>query len=303
MDRVEVVLRRDDEEAVGIAALVSAATEALGHRPLDDETWRELVAGRPAGDAAFLARLPHATELVGYAQLDRGSKSWGLSYVLDPGATDALSIGRSLCRAALGFVAGEGGGLVRSWVRLPTVTSDGIAASVGMTAERQLHQMRRPLPVEAVPSQPIATRPFRAGVDDPAFLELNNRAFAGHPEQGAWRPETLARRERAPWFDPAGLLLHERDGRMLAFCWTKVHDLEPPVGEIYVLGVDPDAQDRGLGQAMLHAGLAHLSGKGLRMAMLYVDAANVRATRLFRDAGFEIDHDDRAYVGRVEAAR
>lgn len=301
--RIEAVRRNGTEEEAAIAALVSSATEARGRLLIDDGTWRELAAGRPSGRAAFLVRAPGGTAVVGYAQLDGGPDAWRLAYVLDPQAEEGLAIGRELCRAALGAVAAAGGGPVRCWVRLPTAKDDEIAAAVGMDRERDLHQMRRPLPVEPDPSPQIATRAFRVGVDEPALLALNNRAFAGHPEQGAWSTGTLLDAEREPWFDPGGLLVHESDGAMLAYCWTKIHEGEPPVGEIWVLGVEPAAQHRGIGQAMLRAGLVSLQSRGLRTAMLYVDAGNLRAVELYRAAGFGVDHDDRAYLVRIEPAR
>ena len=66
----------------------------------------------------------------------------------------------------------------------------------------------------------------------------------------------LAERRSEPWFDPAGLFLAFGDaatdqaGALLGFHWTKVHLDQPGLGEVYVLGVDPSAQRRGLGQLL-----------------------------------------------------
>ncbi|HXZ83340.1 MAG TPA: mycothiol synthase [Acidimicrobiales bacterium] len=303
MDRVEVSRRTAGAVTPAIAALLAAATEALGYRPLDEDSWRDLAAGHQPGFAGFVARASERPEIVGYAQLDRGPSSWGLEYVLDPTIPEAFSVARALCRAGVDLAAREGGGPLQLWARSPTAANDEIAGSVGLVRERELCQMRRPLPIDEDASPRLSTRAFRVGQDEPAWLELNNRSFASHPEQGSWSPEMLAARERQPWFDPAGFLVHERGGKMVAFCWTKVHGGETPLGEIYVLGVDPAHQARGIGAAMLRAGLEVLHDRGLRTVMLYVDADNERAVELYRSFGFVVHHHDRAYGGQIEPAR
>ena len=143
-----------------------------------------------------------------------------------------------------------------------------------------------------------------------AWLEVNNRAFRGHPEQGSWDLATIYERERQGWFDPDGFLLHERDGRLAGFCWTKVHEAEDDeandasseqLGEIYVIAVDPDFQGHGLGRQLVLAGLASLCERGVSTGMLYVDRDNDAARKLYFSLGFSDDHTDRAYVIDVSA--
>ena len=140
-----------------------------------------------------------------------------------------------------------------------------------MRRGRDLVQMRCALPITGEVAD-LLVRPFRPGVDESAWLEVNNRAFRGHPEQGSWDLATLVERESQPWFDPNGFLLHEVEGRLAGFCWTKIHEpdegvlnegIEHELGEIYVIAVDPDFQGRGLGRQLVLAGLAFLSGRGV----------------------------------------
>lgn len=185
------------------------------------------------------------------------------------------------------------------WARRAGPISDRAAAAVGMHCDREVQQLRRSLPISA--GTEIRTRPFRPGADDAAWLEVNNAAFDWHEDQGGWSHDDLRERMAEPWFDPAGFLIHERDGRIAGFCWTKVHaDETPPLGEIYVIGVDPGSQGHGLGRALTLAGLGHLAGRGITAAMLFVEADNERAQRLYRDLGFRLHHTERRYVATAQ---
>jgi mycothiol synthase len=93
------------------------------------------------------------------------------------------------------------------------------------------------------------------------------------------------------------------DGRLLGFHWTKEHPAQrradgsqqEPIGEIYVLGVDPGGHRRGLGASLSVAGLRHLQGRGLGEAMLYVDESNTAAVALYERLGFDVWSTDVSY--------
>ena len=92
---------------------------------------------------------------------------------------------------------------------------------------------------------------------------------------------------------------------MLGFHWTKIHPAPTgvaPHGEVYVLGVDPDAQGRGLGKALTLAGLAHLRERGVDHVLLYVEADNDPAVSLYRRVGFTHDPRD-THVQYTRASR
>ena len=201
---------------------------------------------------------------------------------------------------AVDALAARGGGRLRLWVRGPDDAPATSAEAAGMRMTRELLQMRRPLPVDEPWS--LDVRPFVVGRDEAAWLTVNNRAFAWHPEQSDMTLRELRDKESEPWFDPDGFLLHEVDGDLLGFCWTKVHaDSDPPVGEIFVIAVDPAAHKRGLGRQLVLAGLDHLHRAGLGIGMLYVESDNDPAVRLYRDLGFTVHCTDRAYTLEVPA--
>jgi mycothiol synthase len=305
---VEVKRQMGQGDIAAVSALLRVAESVDGHRPLGEHQWLDLVQGGREGFAGLVAWEPGHDHPVAYAQVTRGPESWALEFVVDPHHRDRLSqIGTEVVGAALDVVAAEGGGHVHMWVFKPTAVHDAIAEGAGLQRGRELLQMRRPLPVDDAHrfgTAPLAVRSFRPGEDEEAWLEVNNRAFRHHPEQGEWDLETIRNRETQSWFDADGFLLYEQDGRLAGFCWTKIHkDEDPPLGEIYVIGTDPDFEGQGLGKRLVLAGLDWLAGKGLTIGMLYVDAANGGAVHLYEKLGFTVDHVDRAYVGDVAAKR
>lgn len=168
--------------------------------------------------------------------------------------------------------------------------------------ERDLYRMATTLPVPGSVGSPAGARfaGFDVDRDAQALIEVNNRAFDGHPEQGNWSAQDLDRRTSLAWFDPLGVRTCWIDQRLVAFHWTKVHDTPAPdggaLGEIYVLAVDPAYHGRGLGRAIALDGLDYLflHRKATR-AILYVDSANIAAMNLYRRLGFATEHTDRAY--------
>jgi mycothiol synthase len=232
----------------------------------------------------------------GRAHLERVPSGWSVD--LDP-QTD-VAAAADVLSAVMEAVAAQGGGLLRHWVRAGDPVATAASQALGLELERELHQLRRPLPVDE--PWDLTVRPFVVGQDEEAWLEVNNRAFAWHPEQGGWTIDDLRARMDEPWFDAAGFLLHEEEGRLQGFCWTKVHrDVEPNLGEIYVIAVDPSAGGRGLGRTLTLAGLDHLHRHGLAVGMLYVDGTNEAGLRLYDKLGFTVHHTDRSYTIEVAA--
>ncbi|MGY1770510.1 mycothiol synthase [Blastococcus sp. SYSU D00813] len=285
----------DPAQVPAVLALLRAATTADGVRPLSEEAELRLQHGGPAGGRDVLAEAGGA--VVGYARFEGGDGTGDAEgeLAVHPDAR-RRGAGRALL-TRLESLAGDRP--LRVWAHGDLPAAAALAARGGYERARTLLQMRRDLAgVEAgPPALPGGVRvlPFRPGRDEAAWLAVNARAFATHPEQGGWTAEDLALREAEPWFDPAGFFLAWRGdpddgGTLLGFHWTKVH---PPgdagdeaIGEVYVLGIDPDAQGGGLGRALTDTGLAHLRDRGLREVLLYVEADNVPAVSLYERRGF-----------------
>jgi mycothiol synthase len=304
MRRLEIKRHLDEHDRAAVEHLLHVAEHADGHASVDEHRWVDMAEGGRHSFAGLVAWEPGHDHPVAYAQVSRGrAHSWSLDLAIDPHHRyDARSIAPELLGAALDLIRDEGGGHVHLWVHQPTAAHDEIAASVGLARGRDLLQLRVALPLDE-PVPDLALRPFVVGQDEDAWLAVNNRAFDWHPEQGGWTPDDLEAREREEWFDADGFLLHEDEGRLAGFCWTKVHpphEHGPALGEIYVIAVDPDFGGRGLGRSLVLAGLDHLHRvRGIDVGMLYVDAANEPARKLYAHLGFTTDHVDRAYTGDV----
>ncbi len=295
-----------------VLALVARATDADGVAPLSEHVLLHLRDGGQEPGRHLLLRERSAADggtdgVVGYAHLDPTDPVEGSSaeLVVDP-AHRRHGHGRRLVEGLLELSGRLGDGRLRLWAHGEAPDAGALATALGFDRSRELWQMRRSLyaalPRPDVP-EGVRLRTFRPG-DEEAVLAVNAAAFVDHPEQGRWTRADLDARLAEDWFDPAGLFLAERadggpdDGELLAFHWTKVHgatehrhgDGSPhghdPIGEVYVVGVSPAAQGRGLGRLVTLVGLRHLRERGLTQAMLYVDADNTAAVRTYTALGF-----------------
>lgn len=187
-------------------------------------------------------------------------------------------------------------GAVRLWAFGDLPPASGFAAHHHLSPERSLLIMERrldDLPAETPAADGFTLRSFR-DEDAAALLAVNAAAFRHHPEQGALDAAGLAARQAEAWFDADGLILAVDGEGIAGFHWTKRHDAT--LGEVYVIGVHPRAQGRGLGRVLLNAGLAYLRDAGLQRVLLYVDSAETVAVEMYASAGFHITHRDVLYA-------
>lgn len=285
--RWHTALSVDEQDAV--RGLVTAAERADGVAPVGEQVLRDL-----AGQAAEHLLVTDADRtLVGYLNLTPAGTA---ELVVHPDAR-RRGIGTALVAEAIA----HGGPATRFWAHGTLPAARALAAACNLHPARTLLQMSRPLAgvPEVVVPQDVLVRTYSGPGDDAELLRVNNAAFSWHPEQGGWVQSDVTQRVSEPWFDPEGLFLaFDRDSAaLLGFHWTKLHG--NGIGEVYVLGVDPSAQGRGLGRTLTLLGLSHLAGRldhHDATVMLYVEADNTAAIRTYEGLGFALTSADTAYT-------
>lgn len=281
------------EQADAVLALLAEAARIDGQQSVSEQGRLQLRGGAREGVSHFL--LTVGGELLGYAQLEDTDpiEAPAAELVVHP-AHRGHGHGRALGSALLA----ASGKRLRVWAHGGHSAARHLSQVLGLSLFRELRQLRRPLTDLDLPDPKlpdgVSVRTFVPGRDDAAWLAANAAAFAHHPEQGSLTQRDLDDRMAEAWFDPEGFFLAFRDGELIGFHWTKTHAAEG-LGEVYVIGLRPGAQGGGLGRALTTIGLRHLAGKGLPTAMLYVDADNTAAVRLYERLGFSTHETDLMY--------
>lgn len=324
-----------DEQREALRELAAAAQVADGAPPFGDQTWVELKRSDPAAPLTVAyAWLPssagHPGRLAGAGVVVLGSsEELGSAEELvsgedlgddagTPGENDLtpdvleLAVDPQHRRAGVATTIATALSQEqqtdrphRAWAHGGHPGGPRLAEKFGWRPVRELWQMRLENDVELPPvelPEGITLRSFRPGEDDESWVQANAAAFADHPEQGRMTVEDLHARMAEDWFSAEGFLLAEDAGELLGFHWTKIHtedvttDGQRPTGEVYVVGVTPKAQGRRLGLALTLAGIEHLRAQQLEAVILYVDAENTAAARLYTKLGFTVEKTDSQYA-------
>lgn len=287
----------DKSQQDQVLSLIASAADRDGAPPVSEHLLLHLRHGGDQSDIHFIASLDG--QIIGYAHLDSTDQVEGPSaeVVVDP-KRRGQGVGQLLIKALIKSSSSQ----LRLWSHGDLQDAQNIAKKLGFERVRTVSQMRRSL-IDPIPDidSGVAIRSFLPGQDNLAWIELNNKAFASHPDQGNWSLTDLEVRLKESWFDPQGLLIAEQSGKMAGFVWCKIHGGKShkhsegeqihdhdPIGEIYIMGVDPGATGGGIGRALTTSGLRHIRHQGIFTAMLYVDADNLPAINLYKSLGFTL---------------
>lgn len=288
------------DEQRQIRELVSAASEFDKVAPVGEQVLRELANHRTEHLLATGSD-NGGEKVIGYLNLAAGDDDEpGMAELVVHPEARRRGIGAALIDAALSKTGQKN----RFWAHGTREPAQATALALGLSPVRELVQLRRPLHDIAEPVVPagVRIRTYAGTADDAELLRVNNAAFVTHPEQGGWTAADLDERRAEPWFDPEGLFLafDEQTNNLLGFHWTKVQPGTAGLGEVYIVGVDPSAQGRGLGGLLTAVGIAHLERRLADAAqptvMLYVESDNTAALRTYHRLGFAQYSVDTAYA-------
>jgi mycothiol synthase len=294
-------LRESDPARLGarFTRLLSRATLVDGQPPFNDQALVDAASG-----ARTLVVAEHGDSLAGAIVISREE----FEFVVDP-EFRRNGLGSALLERILDGASPQ----LAGWAHGDHPASRILAARAGFEPVRTLYQLRMPVPPSTgsgnaapLPSpstgsgnagslpepveghHDIVFDTFRPGIDDEAWVELNARVFASHPEQGAITVDDLHARMTEPWFNAEDFLLARRGEELIAYNWLKIEGDDEP-GEIYVVGVDSRFAGQGLGRTLMLRAFERLRIRGIGTAALYVDADNEGAVHLYRALGFT-DH-------------
>jgi mycothiol synthase len=295
-----------DTQQVLVLELINRTNHHDGTPPIAEHILLHLRYGGDKADSHLLVEKDD--QVIGYAHLDQTDLVAGPSVeiVVDPSYRGA-GVGKALLSEAIKIC----GKTLRLWVHGKQEAAHTLAASFNFEKIRTVIQMSKSLTdIQPLPiiDKKIIIRSFLPGIDSDDWLDLNNRVFKDHPEQGGWQISDLNHRLSEEWFDEKGFFIVEKNKQVIASTWTKVHGehshdhgseashAHPAIGEIYITAVDPAYAGLGIGKMLTITALNYLKSTGITNAVLYVDSKNERAMKLYKELNFVKSGEDNVYA-------
>jgi mycothiol synthase len=122
--------------------------------------------------------------------------------------------------------------------------------------------------------------------DEKILCILQNMSFTG---TWGFRPNSvkdICYLLNTSWCRPDGVLFINNGQSNVGYCWTMDHPTDSKKGYIRMMGINPRYRGRGLGKAILMAGIEYLIQNGIKEIELSVDGRNHIARHLYQSVGF-----------------
>lgn len=230
--------------------------------------------------ALFHVRDQHSSTPLGIVVLGKQE----LDLIIDPAARNQ-GFGSSALRTIVESTSGD----LKVWVHGNNPSAEKLLQGAGFSPVRTLVRMHRRLPERAEAQEVPLPEGFSIGQfqreDIDEWVALNARIFAEHPEQGRISRQDVLSRMAEEWFrEEHFLMLRDKTGHLVGYCWLKCVDGD---GEIYVIGVAPELAGRGLGGSLFDTAQHHMSADpALTHSTLYVEGENQAAISLYESRGY-----------------
>ena len=198
-------------------------------------------------------------------------------------------IGRRLLRQATEYARGLGVKVLHIQAPADSAGPRHMLESDGFNEVKTYWQMRweGDTPPSLELPAGFCLRAFQLGQDELALTELQNAAFGQHWGFCPNTVEEISARVRFQSCDPEGIVFILENGNIAGYNWTlRASNETRSIGWIAMTGVHSDYRGRGLGRAVVVAGIDYLKSKGVDGVELEVDSENEPATALYRGLGF-----------------
>ena len=198
-------------------------------------------------------------------------------------------IGLLLLRAGVEHGRELGASLVHSETPANSAAGHHILESEGFYPVKRFWQMRwtgDELPPVELPDG-FAVRPFRLGQDEETLTSLQNEAFGQNWGFSPNTVEQISARVRLSRCDPEGIVFVVEGDRVAGYNWTLRESNEAgSTGWVSMTGVHSEYRGKGLGTAVVLAGMEYLRGEGVEGIELEVDSDNTPARELYLKLGY-----------------
>lgn len=171
----------------------------------------------------------------------------------------------------------------------------------GQSTLRMARSLHDPFPDPGLPSG-FTVRPLAGEAEVPAYVAVHRAAYGTENMTVELRLSIMRQAHYRPELD---LVAVAPDGALAAFSVSVIDSYENErtgrnEGEIAIVGTHPAFRRRGLGQAMVLAGMLAMQRTGIADAFLTVAGDNTGALRVYEAAGFRTQARMRWYTRTLD---